>query len=235
MLIPLRWIPLAVMVAFAACRGGSDVHADVSAPSSRVAPTQQPLAPQEHDAPSMAAAAIAPGQAVAVFAGGCFWCMESPFEVLRGVTSVTSGYTGGRTPNPSYRQVSNGATGHYEAIRVVYDPAVVTYAALLDVFFHNIDPTQGDGQFCDEGEQYRSAIFTSDAVEQRQAAEAMERVHVSLGRPIATRTLEATTFYVAEDFHQDFYRNHPDHYRSYRLGCGRDQRLRELWGAPSSH
>jgi peptide-methionine (S)-S-oxide reductase len=171
--------------------------------------------------------------ATATFAGGCFWCMEPPFEALPGVLSATSGYTGGRTQDPGYEEVSAGGTGHAEAVRVVYDPARVSYEQLLDVFWHNIDPTAKGRQFCDVGSQYRSAIFFHDA-EQQRLAEASRAALQASGRlpgPIATQISQAGPFYPAEAYHQDYARRNPLRYRFYRNGCGRDARLRELWGA----
>jgi peptide-methionine (S)-S-oxide reductase len=169
-------------------------------------------------------------EAIATFAGGCFWCMEAPFESLAGVVSVTSGYTGGTRPDPSYEEVSAGGTGHAEAVEVVYDPAKVSYATLLDVFWHNIDPTVADRQFCDVGSQYRSAIFAHDEA-QRSAAEASRtEVERKLGVKVKTQIAEAGPFYRAEDYHQDYYRKNPIRYRYYRYGCGRDARLEEIWG-----
>jgi peptide-methionine (S)-S-oxide reductase len=178
---------------------------------------------------------LAEGQAEAIFAGGCFWCMEKPFETVPGVVSVTSGFTGGDVPGATYDEVSRGGTGHFEAVRVVYDPTRVSYAALLEVFFHNVDPTQGDGQFCDRGDQYRSAIFVHDARERDEARAALKRAHATLHAPVVTQILDVVPFYVAEDYHQDFYRTHPERYTSYRLGCGRDARLRALWDESASH
>jgi len=175
------------------------------------------------------------GLRVAIFSGGCFWCMEHPFDELDGVVSTTSGYTGGRLPNPSYEQVSSGATGHAESIRVVYDPAKVTYRRLLDVFWHNIDPVARNGQFCDIGNQYRSAIYYNDETEKQQAEASRAEVQAS-GRfqePIATLIEPASTFYAAEDYHQDYYRKNPLRYKFYRYNCGRDQRLEAIWGAPA--
>ncbi len=180
-----------------------------------------------------ASAAARAEQATATFAGGCFWCMEPPFEALAGVTSVTAGYTGGHLANPSYEQVSAGATGHAESVQIVYDPAKVSYQKLLDVFWHNIDPTAVDQQFCDVGTQYRSAIFVHDAG-QRKLAEASRDALQASGRfdkPIATQIVDAGPFYPAEDYHQDYYKKNPIRYRFYRHGCGRDARLAEVWGA----
>lgn len=180
-----------------------------------------------------ASAQTADGQkAKATFAGGCFWCMEPPYDKLDGVISTTSGYTGGKAQNPTYEQVSAGGTGHYEAVEVVYDPAKVSYERLLEVFWHNIDPLDGEGQFCDKGDQYRSAIFFHDD-EQKRAAEASKQALTQSERlpgPIATEILPATTFFAAEDYHQDYYRKNPLRYRYYRFACGRDARLKELWG-----
>jgi peptide-methionine (S)-S-oxide reductase len=171
-------------------------------------------------------------QAVATFAGGCFWCTESDFDKVKGVISTTSGYTGGQVPNPTYRQVSAGGTGHAEAVKIVYDPAQVSYEKLLQVFWHNIDPLAKDRQFCDSGDQYRSAIFVHDA-EQRRAAEASKKAIEASGRfkqPIQTQIVDAGAFYEAEDYHQDYYLKNPARYKFYRWNCGRDQRLQELWG-----
>ncbi len=168
----------------------------------------------------------------ATFAGGCFWCMEHPFDQLAGVASVTSGYTGGRTENPTYEQVSSGGTGHAEAVQVVYDPRKIAYPALLEVFWHNIDPLTPNAQFCDRGSQYRSAVFyRSD--EQRKEAEASKRTLEQSGRfqqPIVTEIVKASTFYPAEEYHQHYYRKNPVRYNFYRWNCGRDARLKKLWG-----
>ncbi|MDH5208509.1 MAG: peptide-methionine (S)-S-oxide reductase MsrA [Burkholderiaceae bacterium] len=170
--------------------------------------------------------------AVATFAGGCFWCMEPPFDKLDGVISTTSGYIGGTLPNPTYEQVSAGRTGHAEAVQVAYDPSRVTYEKLLDVFWHNVDPTVRDRQFCDVGSQYRTGIFVHNA-EQRRLAEAskaaLERTKPFKGS-IVTEVVDAGTFYPAEEYHQDYYQKNPVRYRYYRAGCGRDARLREVWG-----
>lgn len=173
------------------------------------------------------------GAATAVFAGGCFWCMEPPFEALDGVLEVRPGYTGGQVENPSYEQVSAGGTGHYEAVEVRYDPARIAYERLLEVFWRNVDPTDAEGQFCDRGESYRTAIFVADAG-QRQAAEASKAALEASGRlpgKIVTPVLDGMPFYSAEAHHQDFAERNPLRYRYYRSGCGRDTRLRALWGA----
>ena len=176
---------------------------------------------------------------IATFAGGCFWCMEPPFDKVDGVLRTTSGYTGGQTKNPSYEDVSAGATGHTESLEVAFDPSKVTYAQLLDVFWHNIDPVAVDRQFCDVGTQYRSAIFYHDDA-QRTAAEASKKTLEASGKlggaAIATQIVSATVFYPAEEYHQDYYVKNPLRYKYYRWGCGRDQRLEELWGAaPQPH
>lgn len=174
--------------------------------------------------------------AIATFAGGCFWCMEGPFDKLTGVISTTSGYTGGHTKNPTYKQTSSGKTGHTEAVQIVYDPTQVSYEKLLDVFWRNIDPTTPDQQFCDRGNQYRSEIFYHDD-EQKRLAEASKSAlekNKPFKNPIVTQINMASTFYAAEDYHQDYYIKNPIRYKYYRYGCGRDKRLEELWGKDKS-
>jgi peptide-methionine (S)-S-oxide reductase len=172
------------------------------------------------------------GLAKATFAGGCFWCMEPPFEKLAGVKSVTSGYTGGHKANPTYNEVSWGGTGHLEAVEVVYDPAVVSYDKLLEVFWTNVDPENGDGQFCDFGEQNRSAIFVHDAEQKRLADASIDGARKSRRWVrFATQVYPAKEFYVAEGYHQDYYRKNPLRYRFYRAGCKRDERLELLRGS----
>ena len=168
----------------------------------------------------------------ATFAGGCFWCMEEAFEGIEGVVSVTSGYTGGRKANPDYEEVSAGGTGHAEAVEILYDPAKVSYAKLLEVFWRNIDPTTPDRQFCDGGNQYRSAIFYKDETQKRLAEESKQAVERSkpFKGSIVTQIVSASAFYVAEDYHQDFYKKNPIRYKFYKYNCGRAQRLEELWG-----
>ena len=168
---------------------------------------------------------------MAIFAGGCFWCMERPFEELPGVISVLSGYTGGEIEGPSYEEVSAGRTGHAEAVRVLYDPARISYEQLLEVFWHNVDPTQANAQFYDHGTQYRSAIFYLDEA-QRRAAEASRDALLASGRfeRIYTEIVPASTFWPAEEYHQDYYRKNPLRYNFYRHTCGRDARLEALWG-----
>src|SRR5262245_20167165 len=154
--------------------------------------------------------------AKAVFAGGCFWCMEPPFDVLDGVISTTSGYTGGQTKNPTYKEVSAGKTGHAEAVEVVYDPRKITYAQLLEVFWRNIDPRTANAQFCDVGNQYRSAIFVRDETERRLAEESKRAVAERLKKPIVTEIVAASAFWPAEEYHQDYYRKNPIRYKFYR-------------------
>lgn len=170
--------------------------------------------------------------AVATFAGGCFWCMEPPFDALDGVVSTTSGYTGGRLENPTYEQVSSGGTGHYEAIRIQYDPGKVSYEKLLEVFWVNVDPTDGGGQFCDRGSQYRTAIFyhTEDQREAAQASKTALEESGRLPKPVVTPIEPASAFFPAEDYHQDYYKKNPIRYKFYRTGCGRDRVLKKLWG-----
>jgi peptide-methionine (S)-S-oxide reductase len=169
-------------------------------------------------------------KAHAIFAGGCFWCMEAPFDQLPGVRSSTSGYAGGSVAKPTYEQVARGTTGHAEAVQILYDPKRVTYARLLDVFWRNIDPLDPGGQFCDRGSPYRSAIFYGDEEQRLEAEESKRRVAARLGRPVATEVLPAGPFYTAEEYHQDFYLRNPLRYHQYRIGCGRDERLKALWG-----
>jgi peptide-methionine (S)-S-oxide reductase len=170
-----------------------------------------------------------PRRATATFAGGCFWCMQPPFDALDGVISTTAGYTGGHTVDPTYEEVSSGSTGHAESVQIVYDPTVVGYERLLDVFWHNVDPLDDGGQFCDRGNQYRTAIFYHTD-EQRRLAEASKRaLQKQLSGKIATQIVEAGVFYPAEEYHQEYYKKHPIRYHFYRFTCGRDQRLRELY------
>ncbi|MGH7357755.1 MAG: peptide-methionine (S)-S-oxide reductase MsrA [Candidatus Rokuibacteriota bacterium] len=168
--------------------------------------------------------------AKATFAGGCFWCMEPPFDKLDGVLSTTSGYTGGQKPRPTYEEVSAGTTGHTEAVEIVYDPRKITYAQLLDVFWRNIDPTTPDRQFCDVGSQYRAAIFYHDETQRRLAEQSKQAAAERLRRPVVTQVAPAAPFYVAEEYHQDYYRKNPIRYKFYRAQCGRDQRLEAIWG-----
>ena len=183
--------------------------------------------------PRPAEAAPAEGTATAIFAGGCFWCVESDFDKVDGVTSTVSGYTGGTVDNPTYKQVTYENTGHYEAVKVTYDPARVDYRTLVDHLLRTVDPTDAGGQFCDRGEQYTTAVFTHGP-EQARLAEASKRALSGSqrlgGQEIATVIRPAGTFYAAEDYHQDYYQKNPLRYKFYRYTCGRDGRLAELWG-----
>jgi peptide-methionine (S)-S-oxide reductase len=173
-----------------------------------------------------------PGMAAAIFASGCFWCTESDFDKVVGVVSTMSGYIGGTTPAPNYRQVSTGNTGHTEAVHVIYDPAKVRYEQLLDTFWRNVDPLDRDGQFCDRGSQYRPGIFYLSE-EQRKLAEASKAALTASKRfdkPIVVEITKASTFTPAEDYHRDYYKKQPVRYGIYRYGCGRDARLEALWG-----
>ncbi len=167
---------------------------------------------------------------LATFAGGCFWCMEPPFDKLDGVKSTTSGYIGGRVKDPTYKQVSSGRTGHAEAMQVEFDPDVVSYQQLLTLFWHNVDPTQAGGQFCDKGNQYRTAIFYHSEKQKELALKSKEQVRQELGKRIQTQIVKEKTFYPAEDDHQDYYIKNPTKYKFYRWKCGRDSQLDKVWG-----
>jgi peptide-methionine (S)-S-oxide reductase len=179
----------------------------------------------------LATPALATERGEAIFAAGCFWCSEAAFLDVPGVTSVTSGYTGGKKVNPTYEEVSSGSTGHYESVRVLFDPQRVSYAKLLDIFWHNVDPFNADGQFCDEGSQYRSAIFYFDEAQKNAAEASRQAVQKKLNKQVVTALIAASTFYPAEAYHQKFCRTSPARYSSYRAGCGRDRRLHQVWGA----
>jgi peptide-methionine (S)-S-oxide reductase len=178
----------------------------------------------------------------AIFAGGCFWCVEADFESVRGVGDVVSGFTGGTTADPTYKQVTRGGTGHYEAVRIPYDPNKVSYEALLNAFFRSVDPTDAGGQFCDRGESYRTAVFVATPAERAAAEAAKASAQRDLGRRIVTPILDAAAFYEAEEYHQDYYKKSDlvltrrgpktkaSAYQFYRTGCGRDARVKELWG-----
>jgi peptide-methionine (S)-S-oxide reductase len=186
--------------------------------------------------------ARAAGTERAYFAGGCFWCVESDFEKVRGVSEVISGYTGGTVSNPTYKQVTRGGTGHFEAVEIQYDPARVSYSDLLYAFFRSVDPTDAGGQFCDRGDSYRTAVFVSTPAEREAAELAKSRAQSELGRQIVTPILDAAAFYPAEAYHQDYYKatdvvltrrgpkSKADAYKFYRSACGRDERVKELWG-----
>ena len=169
----------------------------------------------------------------AVFAGGCFWCVESDFDHVPGVAKTISGYTGGSLKDPTYRQVTAGGTGHIEAVEIHFDPTKTSYAKLLDAFWHSVDPTDGGGQFCDRGHSYQTAVFATTP-EQKRLAEASKKMlmeKAGLNQPIVTPIRDAATFYPAETYHQDYYKKNPLRYKAYRYSCGRDARVRELWGA----
>jgi peptide-methionine (S)-S-oxide reductase len=181
------------------------------------------------------ASAQAPKTATAIFAGGCFWCTEADFDKVPGVISTTSGYINGKVKNPTYQQVSAGGTGHAEAVEIVYDPAKVSYAKLLDVFWRSIDPLVKDKQFCDTGDMYRSAIFYMTDEEKNLAEETKKKVEAKFApRTVYTQIAKADTFYKAEDYHQDYYKKNESRYNFYRWNCGRDQRLEQLWGKKES-
>jgi peptide-methionine (S)-S-oxide reductase len=166
----------------------------------------------------------------AIFAGGCFWCVESDFDKVPGVVETVSGYTGGTLDNPSYQQVSSQTTGHFEAVRITYDADQVSYRQLVDVLWRTIDPTDNGGQFCDRGPSYRTAVFAADAAEATTAKASRAEAQAALGQEIVTPILEAGTFWPAENYHQDYYHTNPVRYEFYRRACGRDARLRQLWG-----
>jgi methionine-S-sulfoxide reductase len=169
----------------------------------------------------------------AIFAGGCFWCLEEAMEKVPGVISAVSGYTGGKLKNPTYEQVSSGGTGHIEAVRVIYDPSKVSYAQLVDAFWRNIDPSDGGGQFCDRGPQYVAAIFVRDAEQRKVAEQSKQAIEASgkLKHRIVTGIQPEAPFYVAEEYHQDYYKKNPIRYRYYKFACGRESRLETIWGA----
>ena len=173
---------------------------------------------------------------IATFAGGCFWCMEPPFDKLEGVISTTSGYTGGHQPDPTYKQVSAGETGHTEPVRIEYDPSRISYEALLEVFWNNIDPTTANRQFCDAGSQYRPGIFYHDEAQRVAAEKSLQELKQNkpFAEPLVTEITAAGEFYPAEDYHQDYYLKNPFRYKYYRFACGRDKRLEMLWGDSAS-
>ena len=168
----------------------------------------------------------------AIFAGGCFWCMEPPFDELDGVISTTSGYTAGHKEKPTYKEVSAGSTGHTEAIQIIFDAEKISYAELLEVFWKNIDPVAVDSQFCDFGSQYRSGIYFLNETQEKTAKQSLQQLEKTklFEQAITTEIVAASTFYPAEDYHQDYYLRNPIRYKFYRYSCGRDQRLSELWG-----
>ena len=232
----LRRYSSVTLALLAACVAFGCNRDKARADAGELSPTTMPVVEQtarvnEHSAADLPAPR--PNESVAVFAGGCFWCMEPAFEKLPGVSSVVSGYTGSKVRNPTYEEVSAGRTGHTEAIRVVFDPKATSYAKLLETFWHNVDPTDAGGQFCDRGSQYRPGIFV-DGAAQKSAAMASKQALVDgkrLPSPIVVEITELDVFYAAERYHQDYYKTNPKRYYSYREGCGRDRRLRALWGA----
>jgi len=186
---------------------------------------------------AQAQTAAAPTTARAIFAGGCFWCVESDFDKVDGVLSTTSGYTGGTLANPSYEQVSSKRTGHAEAVEVVFDPSKVSYEKLVEHFWRTIDPTTKDRQFCDVGTPYRTAIFPVDAAQMQAALASRMALEKSkpFKEPIVTEVVTATAFYPAEEYHQNYYKKNPLRYQYYRTSCGRDARLKQLWGPQAAH
>ncbi|MTI18595.1 peptide-methionine (S)-S-oxide reductase [Rhodobacteraceae bacterium RKSG542] len=181
--------------------------------------------------PALTSQATAPE--TAIFAGGCFWCVESDFDKVPGVISTTSGYIGGNVANPTYKQVTKGGTGHKEAVKITFDPDKVSYQKLLDIYWRSVDPTDAGGQFCDRGESYSTAIFaTSDAqLRQARASKNALRTHPLPEAPVVTPIEKASTFYPAEDYHQDYYQKSPLKYKFYRYRCGRDAKVKAVWGA----
>jgi peptide-methionine (S)-S-oxide reductase len=179
---------------------------------------------------ALTASAASAQTATAVFAGGCFWCMEPPFDKTEGVISTTSGYAGGETANPTYEEVSAGGSGHIEVIRIEYDPSKVSYEKLLDIYWRNVDPFDARGQFCDKGSQYRSAIFFGNNAEKALAEASKKKVAEKFRKTVETLIMPASKFYPAEDYHQDYYKKNPVRYKLYRSGCGRDARLKAVWG-----
>ena len=179
------------------------------------------------------------GQSVATFGSGCFWCTESDFDKLPGVIATTSGYMGGKSEKPTYEQVSSGRTGHVEVVQVTYDPAKVTYEKLLEKFWHTVDPFDANGQFCDKGSQYRPVIFTHTPEQQKAAEASRDGAARTLAErfklPVAVKIEPAAAFTPAEEYHQDFYKKNAAHYSRYRLGCGRDARLEQIWGKPATN
>jgi peptide-methionine (S)-S-oxide reductase len=188
-------------------------------------------APTGTPAPQAAASPLPAGETrTAVFAGGCFWCMEKPFDDLPGVVATTSGFSGGLVANPSYDLVTQGATGHVEVVQVTYDPAQVSFARLLEVYWRQVDPFDPDGQFCDQGSMYRPAIFVADEAERTAALASKQAVEAQLKAPVVVAIEPAKPFYAAEAYHQDYYKKNPVRYRYYRNACGRDGRLAQVWG-----
>jgi peptide methionine sulfoxide reductase msrA/msrB len=183
-----------------------------------------------------AAMSIDKKTSTAIFAGGCFWCMEPPFSFIDGVLDVSAGYTGSDKPNPTYEEVSSGRSGHYEAVRIIYDPAKVEYERLLNIFWQNIDPTDDGGQFADRGTQYLTAVFYTDEEQKKTAENSRDKLNSSgkFDKPVVTAILPAKKFYEAEDYHQDYYKNNPAHYNRYKKGSGRAGYIEKVWGKDMS-
>ena len=201
------------LLALAGCGTQSPAQADSVAPKAAISPATSPS-----------------NLAIAIFAGGCFWCMEKPFDEIPGVVATTSGYTGGILANPTYEQVGRGGTGHFEAVKITYDPAKVSYQKLLDTYWLQVDPFDAFGQFCDKGETYLPAIFYANDTEKKAAEATREVLFARFKKPIVVQILPSKTFYDAEGYHQDYYQKNPLRYAYYRNGCGRDARLRAVWG-----
>ena len=223
-------VGLVVLGLSGSCRAQAESPSESAAPPALLGKTNpgQPVIDQDYGVPPRQRSL-----SVAIFAGGCFWCVESAFDGLKGVKATISGFVGGKEKRPTYKQVSSGRTGHAEALYVVYDPKEVSYQKLLETYWHNIDPTDKGGQFCDRGTQYRPEIFFRTQAQKQQA----EKSRAQLAKtkpfkgPIVVDITPAGPFTAAEEYHQNFYLKNPAHYRRYRLGCGRDRRLQELWGA----
>lgn len=226
-----RMLLLSLILSLTACQSGGEPQPATDTSPAQDAPTSQPAAAPKVDATQLAPAPQA-GESVATFAGGCFWCMEGPFEQVEGVRAVLSGYTGGPEQGPTYKQVSSGSTGHTEAVIVYYDPNKVGYDKLVDVFWRSMNPTDAGGQFADRGPHYRPAIFFHTP-EQEKAAQASKAALQASGRftdPIVVPIQPASDFWVAEDYHQDYYKTNADHYNRYKVGSGRAGFLKEVWG-----
>lgn len=176
------------------------------------------------------ASSASAAEKAAIFAGGCFWCVEADYDKVPGVVSTTSGYIGGSAQTANYKTVSSGGTGHYEAVRIVYDPSKVSYRRLVDIFWRTVDPTDPDGQFCDRGSSYKTAVFVANDEERKIAEGSKKKAEDALGREIVTPILDASPFYEAEGYHQDYYKKNPIRYKIYRYGCRRDNRIEDLWG-----
>jgi peptide-methionine (S)-S-oxide reductase len=210
---PLSALVTLSSLALVGCGTQSPAQADSVAPKAALSPATSPS-----------------NLATAIFAGGCFWCMEKPFDEIPGVVATTSGYTGGTLANPTYEQVGRGGTGHFEAVKIIYDPAKVSYQKLLDTYWRQVDPFDAFGQFCDKGETYLPAIFYANDSEKKAAEAAREVLYARFKKPIVVQILPAKAFYDAEGYHQDYYQKNPLRYAYYRNGCGRDARLRAVWG-----